>query len=71
MANKKLYVNREEGFIGTSLRKDEYISDVQILMIYYFLKDGTFMVSKVGTKVFMGKDIIHCAVFKKKTKNSI
>ena len=72
VANKKLYVNREEGFIGTSLRKDEYISDCSdIDDIIAFKKDGTFMVSKVGTKVFMGKNIIHCAVFKKKDKRTV
>lgn len=72
VANKKLYVNRQEGFIGTSLRKDEYISDCSdIDDIIAFKKDGTFMVSKVGSKVFMGKDIIHCAVFKKKDKRTV
>ena len=72
VANKRLYVNREEGFIGTTLRKDEFVSDCSdIDDIIAFKKDGTFMVSKVGSKVFMGKDIIHCAVFKKKDKRTV
>ena len=59
VANKRLYVNRDEGFIGTTLRKDEFVSDCSdIDDIIAFKKDGTFMVSKVGSKVFMGKDII-------------
>ena len=72
VANKRLYVNREEGFIGTTLRKDEFVSDCSdIDDVIAFKKDGTFMVSKVGSKVFMGKDIIHCAVFKKKDKRTV
>ena len=72
VANKRLYVNRDEGFIGTTLRKDEFVSDCSdIDDIIAFKKDGTFMVSKVGSKVFMGKDIIHCAVFKKKDKRTV
>jgi len=72
VANRKLYVNREEGFIGTSLRKDEFISDCSdIDDVIAFKKDGTFMVSKVDSKVFMGKDIIYCAVFKKKDKRTV
>ncbi len=65
--NTKLYVNREEGFIGTSLRRDEYVTDCSdIDDIIVFTKDGKMMVSKVGTKTFVGKNIIHVAVFKKK-----
>ena len=72
VANKRLYVNREEGFIGTTLRKDEFVSDCSdIDDIIAFKKDGTFMVSKVGSKVFMGKNIIHCAVFKKKDTRTV
>tara|TARA_B100000902_G_scaffold48580_1_gene55582 strand:- start:15538 stop:18189 length:2652 start_codon:yes stop_codon:yes gene_type:complete len=72
VANKKLFVNREEGFVGTSLRKDEYLSECSdIDDIVAFKKDGTFMVSKVGSKVFMGKGIIHCAVFKKKDNRTV
>ena len=65
--NTKLYVNREEGFIGTSLRKDEYITDCSdIDDIIVFRKDGKMIVSKVASKTFVGKDIIHIAIFKKK-----
>ncbi len=70
--NTKLYVNREEGFIGTSLRRDEYVCDCSdIDDIIVFTKDGKMMVTKVGTKTFIGKDIIHVAVFKKKDKRTI
>ena len=72
VANKKLYVNREEGFIGTSLRKDVFVCDCSdIDDIISFKKDGTFMVSKVDSKVFVGKDILYCAVFKKKDKRTV
>lgn len=65
--NTKLYVNREEGFIGTSLRRDEYVCDCSdIDDIIVFTKEGKMMVTKVGSKTFIGKDIIHVAVFKKK-----
>ena len=70
--NKKLYVNKVEGFIGTSLRKDEYVcecSDIDDIIV--FLRDGTFTVVKIDSKVFVGKDIIHCAVFKKKDTRTI
>ncbi len=70
--NTKLYVNREEGFIGTSLRKDEYIGDCSdIDDIIVFTKSGQLMITKVGSKTFVGKDIIHVAVFKKKDKRTI
>jgi topoisomerase-4 subunit A len=72
VANKKLYVNREEGFIGTTLRKDEFVCDCSdIDEVIAFKKDGSFMVAKVDSKVFMGKDIIHCAVFKKKDGRTV
>ena len=58
--NQKLYVNREEGFIGTSLRKDEYVCDcADIDDVIAFTKDGHMMVMKVDSKVFVEKDIIH------------
>lgn len=64
--NAKLYVNRKDGFIGTSLKKDEYISDCSDLDdIIAFMKDGTFKVIKAGDKVFVGKNILHAAVWKK------
>jgi topoisomerase IV subunit A len=70
--NTKLYVNRKEGFIGTSLRRDEYVCDCSdIDDIIVFTNDGKMMVTKVDSKVFIGKDIIHVAVFKKKDKRSI
>ena len=70
--NTKLYVNREEGFIGTSLRRDEYVGDCSdIDDIIVFTKSGKMMVTKVDTKTFIGKDIIHVAVFKKKDKRTI
>jgi topoisomerase-4 subunit A len=70
--NTKLYVNREEGFIGTSLRKDEYITDCSdIDDIIVFRKDGKMIVSKVASKTFVGKDIIHIAIFKKKDTRTI
>ncbi len=70
--NTKLYVNRKEGFIGTSLRKDEYVTDCSdIDDIICFTEDGTMRVTKVDTKTFIGKNIIHVAVFKKKDKRTI
>ena len=66
MANEKLYMNREEGFIGTGLKKDEYICDCSdIDDIIAFTKEGKMKVFKVADKVFVGKDIIHVAVFRK------
>jgi len=70
--NTKLYVNREEGFIGTSLRKDEYVcdcSDIDDLIV--FTKDSKVVITKVGSKTFIGKNIIHSAVFKKKDTRTI
>ncbi|TAI48715.1 DNA gyrase/topoisomerase IV subunit A [Flagellimonas allohymeniacidonis] len=65
--NTKLYVNREEGFIGTSLRKEEYVTDCSdIDDIIVFTKKGEMMVTKVDAKTFIGKNIIHVGVFKKK-----
>ncbi|WP_028375234.1 DNA gyrase/topoisomerase IV subunit A [Leeuwenhoekiella sp. MAR_2009_132] len=70
--NTKLYVNRKEGFIGTSLKKDEYVTDCSdIDDIIVFTKDGNMMVTKVDSKTFVGKDIIHVAVYKKKDKRTI
>jgi topoisomerase-4 subunit A len=70
--NTKLYVNREEGFVGTSLRRDEYICDCSdIDDVIVFTKSGKMMITKVDSKTFIGKDIIHVAVFKKKDKRTI
>jgi topoisomerase IV subunit A len=72
VASKKLYVNREEGFIGTSMRKDEFVCDCSdIDDIIIFKNDGTMQVVKIDSKVFVGKGIIHCAVFKKKDDRTI
>ena len=70
--NTKLYVNREEGFVGTGLKRDEYVcdcSDIDDLIV--FTQDGKLMITKVGSKTFIGKGIIHVAVFKKKDKRTI
>ena len=65
-ANQKLYVNREDGFIGYGLKKDEYITDCSdIDDIIVFRQNGTCVVTKIQDKVFVGKDILYCAVFKK------
>lgn len=65
-ANQKLYVDREGGFIGYSLKKDEYVMDCSdIDDIIVFRKDGSCVVTKIQDKVFVGKDIIYCSVFKK------
>ena len=70
--NTKLYVNREEGFVGTSMRRDEYVCDCSdIDDIIVFTKEGKMMVTKVDSKTFVGKNIIHVAVFKKKDKRTI
>jgi len=70
--NTKLYVNRVEGFIGTSLRKDEYVCDCSdIDDIIVFTENCNMMVTKVGSKTFIGKNIIHVAVFKKKDLRTI
>ena len=72
VANKKLYINKEEGFIGTAMRKDEFVCDCSdIDDIIIFRKNGVMQVVKVDSKVFVGKDIIHCAVFKKKDERTI
>lgn len=72
VANEKLYVNREEGFAGYGLKKDEFIaecSDIDDIIV--FLKDGTMKVMKVADKAFVGKDLIHIAVFKKNDERTI
>ena len=72
VANKKLFVNREEGFIGTSMRKDEFVCDCSdIDDIIVFKNDGSMKVVKIDSKVFVGKGIIHTAVFKKKDTRTI
>lgn len=72
VANEKLYVDHEEGFMGTSLRKAEYVCDCSnIDDIIVFRKDGTYFVTKVSEKAFIGKNIQHIAVFKKNDKRTI
>ncbi|HPS50954.1 MAG TPA: DNA gyrase/topoisomerase IV subunit A [Bacteroidales bacterium] len=71
-ANQKLYVNREEGFAGTGLKKDEYVCDCSDLdEIIVFRDDGTFLVTKIADKQFVGKSIIHIAVFKKNDNRTV
>ena len=72
LRNTKLYVNREEGFIGTGLKKDEYVTDCSdIDDVIVFLRDGSMMISKVDDKKFVGKDIVHVAIFDKQDKRTI
>ncbi len=71
-ANQKLYINRQEGFVGTGLKKDEFVcncSDIDDIIIFY--KDGLFKVIKVADKIFVGKGIIWLQVFKKNDKRTI
>lgn len=71
-ANQKLYVNREEGFAGTGLKKDEFVGDCSdIDDIIVFRDDATFIVTKVAEKVFVGKNVIHIDVFKKNDDRTI
>ena len=70
--NTKLYVNRQEGFVGTSLKRDEYVCDcADIDDLIVFTRSGKMQVVKVDSKVFVEKDIIHVAVFKKKDSRTI
>nr|WP_315187259.1 DNA gyrase/topoisomerase IV subunit A [uncultured Flavobacterium sp.] len=72
LRNTKLYVNREEGFVGTSLKKDEYVTDCSdIDDVIVFMRDGKMMITKVDAKTFVGKDIIHIAIFDKSDKRTI
>ncbi|MCM1169317.1 MAG: DNA gyrase/topoisomerase IV subunit A [Bacteroides sp.] len=70
--NEKLYVNRAEGFIGTGLKKDEYVcecSDIDDIIV--FRRNGIFKVVKVGEKVFVGEDIVYAGVFKRNDERTI
>lgn len=70
--NTKLYMNRDEGFVGTSLKRDEYVADCSdIDDIIVFTRNGQMMITKVETKTFIGKNIIHVAVFKKKDTRTV
>ena len=71
-ANQKLYINRQDGFIGTGLKKDEFVcncSDIDDIIIFY--KDGKFKVVKVADKLFVGKNVIWISVFKKNDQRTI
>lgn len=71
-ANEKLYVNYEEGFIGTSLKKDEFVSNCSdIDDVIIFFKDGKYKVVKVADKLFVGKNILHLAIFKRNDTRTI
>ncbi|WP_321348638.1 DNA gyrase/topoisomerase IV subunit A [uncultured Draconibacterium sp.] len=70
--NEKLYVDRKEGFMGTSLRKEEFVCDCSdIDDIIVFRRDGSYFITKVSDKAFIGKNILHLAVFKKNDKRTI
>ncbi len=71
-ANEKLYINRQDGFIGTGLKKDEFVcncSDLDDIIIFY--KDGKYKVIKVAEKIFVGKNVLWAQVFKKNDKRTI
>lgn len=71
-ASQKLYINREEGFAGTSLKKDEFVCDCSdIDDIVVFREDGTFKITRVTSKVFIGKDVMHIDIFKKNDDRTI
>jgi topoisomerase-4 subunit A len=72
VANEKLYVNKAEGFVGTGLKKDEFVGDCSdIDDVIVFLRDGRYIVTRVASKAFIGKDIIHVAVWKKNDARTI
>lgn len=71
-ANEKLYINREEGFIGTGLKKDEFLcncSDIDDIIIFY--KDGKYKVIRVAEKIFIGTNLLHIAIFRKNDTRTI
>ena len=71
-ANEKLYINREEGFIGTSLKKDEFVancSDMDDVILFY--KDGKYKIVRVADKMFVGKNVLYVNVFKKNDQRTI
>ncbi|NLX66163.1 MAG: DNA gyrase/topoisomerase IV subunit A [Bacteroidales bacterium] len=71
-ANEKLYINREEGFIGTGMKKDEFVcncSDIDDIIVFF--KDGKYKVVKVSDKMFVGKGILYVGVFKRNDKRTI
>ena len=71
-ANEKLYINREEGFIGTSLKKDEFLANCSNLDdVILFFRDGRYIITPVADKKFVGKNILYANVFKKNDKRTI
>ena len=71
-ANEKLYINRQEGFVGTGLKKDEFVcncSDIDDIILFY--RDGKYKVIKVADKIFVGKNVMHVQVLKKNDKRTI
>ena len=71
-ANEKLYINRQEGFVGTGLKKDEFVcncSDIDDIIVFY--RDGKYKIIRVADKIFVGKNILHVQVFKKNDKRTI
>ena len=71
-ANEKLYINREEGFIGTSLKKDEFLANCSNLDdVILFFRDGRYLITPVADKKFVGKNILYANVFKKNDKRTI
>ncbi|WP_319479414.1 DNA gyrase/topoisomerase IV subunit A [uncultured Draconibacterium sp.] len=70
--NEKLYVDRKEGFVGTSLKKAEFVCDCSdIDDIIVFRRDGSYFITKVSDKAFIGKNLLHLAIFKKNDKRTI
>ncbi|MDR0939142.1 MAG: DNA gyrase/topoisomerase IV subunit A [Mediterranea sp.] len=71
-ANEKLYINREEGFVGTALKKDEFVtncSDIDDIIIFF--RDGRYVITPVADKKFVGKNVIYLNIFKKNDKRTI
>lgn len=71
-ANEKLYINRNDGFVGTGLKKDEFVcncSDIDDIIVFY--KDGNCKIVKVADKIFVGKNILHVQVFKRNDKRTV
>ncbi|MCX6258922.1 MAG: DNA gyrase/topoisomerase IV subunit A [Bacteroidia bacterium] len=72
VANQKLYVNRKEGFAGTSLKKDEFVCDCSdIDDVIIFMRDGTYRIMKVSEKSFVGKEIVHIGIFRQDDERTI
>ena len=70
-ANEKLYINRQEGFIGTGLKKDEFVcncSDIDDIIVFF--KDGKYKVMRVADKIFVGKNVMHVQVFKRNDRRT-